>query len=266
MILLHNDFNEYSYLCHYGILGMKWGVRRYQNKDGSLTISGKFRYGKLGKDSVIKPGSKLYRTALNDDRATISETAPQYFSMSKESNNIYLLKGVLKGENIIQKEYTVSKPLKIASSKKAVDFIKKELSNKDPLAAARLTETQSTLKKYGEPFLRRLGETWLRQLTRNPEYAYTSLFNRGFMENTLLGEKLKNELIKNGYDGAEDIFDKYTLYTTDPIVLFTKSFSDEKIVNIEHEKLKSDVDTFLRNNDLYYKNVNDAIDDWLYAH
>ncbi len=31
-------------LTHHGILGMKWGVRRYQNKDGSLTPAGKKRY------------------------------------------------------------------------------------------------------------------------------------------------------------------------------------------------------------------------------
>lgn len=39
-----------EYLEHHGILGQKWGVRRFQNKDGSLTSAGKKRL--LGKDSV----------------------------------------------------------------------------------------------------------------------------------------------------------------------------------------------------------------------
>lgn len=33
-----------TYLAHHGIIGQKWGVRRYQNRDGSLTSAGKRRY------------------------------------------------------------------------------------------------------------------------------------------------------------------------------------------------------------------------------
>lgn len=46
------EWNDGSYLAHYGIPGQKWGVRRFQNEDGSLTAAGKERYGvgdKMGK-------------------------------------------------------------------------------------------------------------------------------------------------------------------------------------------------------------------------
>lgn len=38
-------YNNDEYLAHHGILGMKWGIRRYQNKDGTLTPEGRKRYG-----------------------------------------------------------------------------------------------------------------------------------------------------------------------------------------------------------------------------
>ena len=42
-------------LYHYGVVGMKWGVRRYQNKDGSLTPAGKKQIRKrLGSPSVAR--------------------------------------------------------------------------------------------------------------------------------------------------------------------------------------------------------------------
>ena len=41
-----------SSLQHWGIKGMKWGVRRYQNKDGTLTDAGKKRYKATTSDEI----------------------------------------------------------------------------------------------------------------------------------------------------------------------------------------------------------------------
>lgn len=37
---------SHGYLAHHGILGQKWGIRRFENADGSLTEAGKKRYRK----------------------------------------------------------------------------------------------------------------------------------------------------------------------------------------------------------------------------
>lgn len=46
-------------LYHHGILGMKWGVRRYQNKDGSLTAAGRKKLGLDEYDENHKPEKML---------------------------------------------------------------------------------------------------------------------------------------------------------------------------------------------------------------
>lgn len=56
---MHTD-----YLEHHGILGQKWGVRRYQNPDGSLTSAGKKRYlGERTDDMMIESARKRVEKA-----------------------------------------------------------------------------------------------------------------------------------------------------------------------------------------------------------
>ncbi len=52
-----------EYLAHHGILGMKWGVRRYQNSDGTLTSAGKKRYS--GSESVYGENPLNYSKRKN---------------------------------------------------------------------------------------------------------------------------------------------------------------------------------------------------------
>lgn len=55
--------NEGTYLIHHGILGMKWGIRRYQNPDGSLTDRGRKRLLKQDEKWAKKNADKItYKT------------------------------------------------------------------------------------------------------------------------------------------------------------------------------------------------------------
>lgn len=48
-------------LYHHGILGQKWGVRRYQNKDGSLTSAGKKHVDRLKNEYTELTGKQMRR-------------------------------------------------------------------------------------------------------------------------------------------------------------------------------------------------------------
>lgn len=53
-------------LTHHGILGQKWGVRRYQNKDGSLTAAGKKRLEQKDAEWARKNYDKITSKARKD--------------------------------------------------------------------------------------------------------------------------------------------------------------------------------------------------------
>lgn len=59
---------SYDYLEHHGILGQKWGIRRYQNPDGTLTEEGKKRLQNYKKTEAVKLASSFQRLEKKHDR------------------------------------------------------------------------------------------------------------------------------------------------------------------------------------------------------
>ena len=85
---------------------MKWGVRRYQNKDGSLTPAGKKRYSDGSTSSSST--SKSYQTSQQHKKKTVSEMSDQ--ELRDAVNRLRL-----------EQDYAKLNPEKVSRGKKFVD-------------------------------------------------------------------------------------------------------------------------------------------------
>ena len=87
------------YLCHHGIKGQKWGVRRFENEDGTLTEAGKKRYydsnGRLTRKGAKSEHWKKKRNKMYDRMIDLEN---EYDKKNKETHSA-LVKAAKKAYN-----------------------------------------------------------------------------------------------------------------------------------------------------------------------
>ncbi len=104
-------------LIHYGILGMKWGIRRFQNKDGTLTAAGKARYS----NHLTKKDNKW----IKKNAAKITEKARK--KSSKEL--IKYANELMKDPNAVNKSGKLSAATINSYNQKMASLMNEQVSN-----------------------------------------------------------------------------------------------------------------------------------------
>ena len=93
-------------LRHYGILGMKWGVRRYQNKDGWLTSDGRKRYQATSSDSTVTKKVKKDLASLSgsDFKKKYGASAKTYMKRVDKYGDPYMNAPLAKIGKFLEKQ------------------------------------------------------------------------------------------------------------------------------------------------------------------
>jgi len=171
---------ETSFLSHHGILGQKWGVRRYQTFDGKLTPAGKKRY-----QNAIKEREDRINTEWNAAADKVDKRINELVNSNKEYKNL------LKGWTGDGGEFC-AEILRRSGDKK--------LSELD-------TQASDTWRKIHQDFDTKVGD-----IKRNPENIKRKYRAEIDKENKAIDKRDKEymdlQLEKHGWKRDED-FDKF---------------------------------------------------------
>ena len=98
-------------VCHSGVKGMRWGIRRYQNKDGTLTDTGKKRYDRDIKENLSKKKDNRIDTSKPDANRWVKE------DLTRSKKLVDIGSDVVNQANRINRDVNKSKKQKLDLSK-----------------------------------------------------------------------------------------------------------------------------------------------------
>ena len=108
---------------HWGILGMKWGVRRYQNPDGTLTELGKQHYAKNDTKKFMKAKNYASKYKIANESEIIKDfkkNSDEYADLNKHYNELKSL-----GENVTEQQAKDFREVTRGVRQAAAEFIEK---------------------------------------------------------------------------------------------------------------------------------------------
>ena len=144
-----NDFRAFcemlgeteSSMCHHGIKGQHWGIRRFQNEDGSLTEAGRKRYyrypnetGELG-NLLTKKGEKAFKNRKGEWKTNVAGRAAE--SRYKENQELQRKSDEEKEKK--EKEIRLKYERKNKQYRKEINFLEKHNIN-DPAMKKRIND------------------------------------------------------------------------------------------------------------------------------
>ena len=150
----YNYMSSYDELYHHGIKGMRWGVRRFQNEDGTLTAQGRQRYKDYRSDqstrrsltrhvAADKKNLKARGEAMNEVTKNYNDAQEQ---MRKASSKVFISKK--KRQELVDEAAANLTKAGEELEKRRADLNRAELIyNKD--AEALFKHVDDMTKKYG---------------------------------------------------------------------------------------------------------------------